>query len=85
MKFNIELLWVFAGFVGWILFFIQRARARQMARIVKRQNELLRELNGLNDRLAEVSAYYRRAAWFGCFCVWLIAAVAAYRRWKNKP
>lgn len=32
MKANWELLWVMSGFVGWICFFIQRAKAAHLVR-----------------------------------------------------
>ena len=82
MKFDFELIFVFAGFVGWICFFIQRAKAKRQRQMINQQSELLREMLALNQRQANLSLHWRKVAWLGVLCLWIIAAVEAWKRWK---
>ena len=91
MKFDFELIFVFAGFVGWILFFIQTAKAKHLRRVLKRESDDATELFHLkqvlleeNREMAENAAGWRSAAWAVLLLMLAVAAVEAWKRWKAR-
>ena len=82
MKFDFELIFVFAGFVGWICFFIQRAKASRLAQLNEIYRATIGEMAKLNARQDDLCRHWRKVAWLGVICLWIVAGVQAWKRWK---
>jgi hypothetical protein len=85
MRLFLEFLAFAVGFSGWLCFFIQRAKAQKIYAAADRVGDFAAKQYD-QWRAAELEAgKWRGVAWFCVVCLWLVASVLIYRRWKNRP
>ena len=91
MKFTLEIAAGLVGFAGWFLFFWQTKNYSRLWRELEREKREASELwhvkidlEAANNELEGLAAHWRRAAWFGVACVWIILIVEFYKRWKAR-